>query len=162
MRRAFLIGSILALSGAAPGAQAQQAAIDPALLVGTWRLTAIYDEFEDGRRRETWGANPVGLMIYTANGIVSVQQMAGDRQPRPNTVPTDPVGPLVTYYGTYTVEGRVVVARMTQSSWPQWSGATFRRTIQELTPTRMRIVTDPIRDPQGGMFRPHLELERIN
>jgi len=92
------------------------------------------------------------MIQFTANGIASAQIMAGDRPPRPGTVPIDPVRLIIAYYGRVTTDApnRTFTTIVTQSSWPQWNGATVRRTIVELAATRLRVVADPIRDPQGG------------
>ncbi|MDP4006828.1 lipocalin-like domain-containing protein [Methylobacterium sp. NEAU K] len=137
--------------------------LDPSLLVGSWKLTKVYDQFSDGRRRETWGSAPQGILQFTANGIMSVQLSGGERPAHPGTVPTDPVGPYNAYFGTYTVDaaGRFFEAHVQRSSWPQWNGATLKRTIEELSSTTLKVVSAPINDPNGGVFEPHLEFERI-
>ncbi len=48
-----------------------------------------------------------------------------------------------------------------RTSWPQWNGATLKRTIEELSPTTLKVVAASINDPKGGAFQPHLEFERI-
>jgi len=52
-------------------------------LVGSWRLTAVYDQFTDGRRRDTWGNNPQGMLQFAANGLFTAAIMAegGEFQP---------------------------------------------------------------------------------
>jgi hypothetical protein len=155
------VGACLAsLCGGSAGA----AQIDPSLLMGAWKLTSVYDEFADGRRRETWGAHPMGMVEFGANGVFSGQFMAGDRTPKPGTVPSDPVGPALAYYGTYEVvdaKAGSFVTHVTQATWPQWNGATLPRTVIELTATTLKVVSAPIKDPSGGEFQPHLEFERI-
>jgi hypothetical protein len=137
--------------------------VDPSLIVGAWRLTAMYDQFSDGRRRETWGPAPRGMVQFTPNGVMAVQLSGSERQPRPGTVPTEPVGPFNAYFGTYTVDAanRSFEAHVEQSSWPQWNGVTLKRTIEELSPTTLKVISAPITDPKGGVFQPHLEFERI-
>ena len=154
------LGAILAALGSLP-ASAQQ--IDPSLLIGTWKLTSVYDEFTDGRRRSTWGAHPVGLVQFAPNGLFSAQMMAADRAPKPGTVPTDPVGPALAYYGTYELDGKSsgFVTHIQQATWPQWNGVKVARTITELSATTLKLTAAPIKDPQGGEFQPHLEFERI-
>src|SRR5579863_1199534 len=71
--------------------------------VGDWKLKAIYDKFEDGHLRSTWGDKPQGLLQVSAGGYISLQVFGGDR-PKSGTVPTEPVGPVRCSYGTYTVD----------------------------------------------------------
>lgn len=141
---------------------AQQAS--DAALVGSWRLTAVYDQFTDGRRRrDTWGDHPQGYLLFTANGLVSAAVMSGDRLPKAGSVPSDPAGPAIAYYGTYKVDasGKKFTVHVQQSTWPQWNGAMLDRTVVELSTNTLKVVAAPIRDPQAGEFQPHLEFERI-
>lgn len=156
----------LLIAAAASTAGLRQAAaqtVNAALLPGSWRLTGVYDLFEDGSRRETWGAKPMGLIQLTPGGLFSAQIMAGDRVPRQGGVPSDPVGPSIAYWGRYRLDAAAgsFTTEVEQSSWPAWNGATIRRSIAELTPQRLKVVADPIRDPVRGPFRPHLEFERL-
>jgi Lipocalin-like domain len=151
---------VLAATALTP-ALSQQAGEAP--LVGSWKLTAVYDQFTDGRRRNTWGSHPQGLLQFTTNGLVSAIIVEGDRSPKAGTVPTDPVGPAFAYYGTYTIDasGKNLTFHVQQSTWPQWNGAALNRTIVELSAKTLKVLAAPIRDPQGGEFQPHLEFERI-
>lgn len=158
--RSIAFGLILT---AVTGLSATAQPLDPSLLIGSWKLTSVYDQFSDGRKRVTWGSNPQGMIQFTSNGIVSVQITGGDRGPQPGSVPTDPVGPISAYYGTYTVDaaGGSVEFHVQRSSWPQWNGATLKRSIEQLSATTLKVVSAPINDPKGGAFTPHLEWERI-
>jgi hypothetical protein len=149
---------LLGLADAAAAAETSKAK-----LVGVWRLTAVYDVFADGSRRDTWGAAPQGLAIFSDKGIFSATIVAGDRKPREGGVPSDPVGPVIAYWGTYTVDeaqGRFVT-RVEQSSFPQWNGAALTRTIVRLDDDRLEVVAQAIRDPARGEFVPHLAFVRV-
>lgn len=162
MKHISILGLAIAfIASAIASAQSQQAR--EASLVGSWKLTAVYDQFTDGRRRSPWGDRPQGQLTFTANGVVSAAIMAGDRSPKTGTVPSDPVGPAIAYYGTYEVDatGKNFIFHVQQSTWPQWNGANLNRTITELSAKTLKIVAAPIRDPQGNEFQPHLEFERI-
>ena len=130
----------IALSLAAVLPRPSQAA-EPASLIGSWKLTANYDQFTDGRRRDTWGDTPQGLLVVTANGLFAVQIMGVNRQPRPGAVPTEPVGPAIAYYGRYSVdEGtKGFSVRVEQSTFP----AVDRN--PERSDDRGTVVHDPAR-----------------
>lgn len=159
-RKAAFLSIALSLAAVLP--RPSQAA-EPASLIGSWKLTANYDQFTDGRRRDTWGDTPQGLLVVTANGLFAVQIMGVNRQPRPGAVPTESVGPAIAYYGRYSVDegNKGFSVRVEQSTFPQWIGTLNVRTIEELSSTTLRVVAAPIKDPQGGEFQPHLEFERI-
>ncbi|MGY2048164.1 lipocalin-like domain-containing protein [Methylobacterium sp. JK268] len=158
--RRLTIGLALLAATARP---ALSEPLDPSLIAGSWKMTSVYDQFSDGGRRETWGADPQGMLQFTPNGIISVQISGGDRPARPSTVPTDPAGPFNAYYGTYTIDAasRSLEVHVQRSSWPQWNGATLKRTILELSPTTLKVVGAPIKDTDGKTFQAHLEFERI-
>ncbi len=44
----------------------------PAGLVGTWRLVS-FEDFENGQLIHRYGAKPLGLFVYTADGHVAIQ-----------------------------------------------------------------------------------------
>lgn len=48
-------------------------------IVGTWALTAADKILPDGARAADYGANPHGLVIFTADGHYSVQIYRADR-----------------------------------------------------------------------------------
>ena len=148
---------------AATGILATNQPLDASLLVRSWKLTSVSDRSLDGRRRETWGSNPQGILQFTPNGIVSTQITGGDRGPEQGSVPTDPIGPFNAYYGTYTIDAANASVEMhvQQSSWPQWNGVTLKRSIEHLSATTLRVVTAPNNDPKEGAFTVHLEWERI-
>ncbi len=145
-------------SGAATAQQTSELS-----LVGDWKLTAIYDKFEDGHLRSTWGDKPQGMLQLSAGGFISLQVMGGDRLPKSATVPTDPVGPIRCSYGTYTLDakGKSLKFVVQQDSYPQFIGATRVLKVEELTSTTLKFTVAPIHDPKGGDFTPHLEFERI-
>lgn len=49
------------------------------VLIGAWRLERWEIVAGDGTRRHPFGAQPAGLLIYTADGCMSACIMAGDR-----------------------------------------------------------------------------------
>jgi hypothetical protein len=130
--------------------------------IGDWKLKAIYDKFEDGHLRNTWGDNPQGLLQVSAGGFLSLQVFGADR-PKSETVPTVPVGPVRCSYGTYTLDrsGRAVKFVVQQDCYPQFIGITRNLKIEELTPTTLKFSVAPIHDPKGGDYTPHLEFIRL-
>jgi hypothetical protein len=158
--------STLLLAAAAVAASATMATTvalaEPPSLIGAWRLTAVYDEFTDGRRRETWGADPRGILMISPGGAMSVQIIGADRPAKPGSTPAEPVGPAVAYFGTWALEadGKGLTFKVERSTWPQWNGAALKRTAT-VSETTLEVVAAPIKDPAGGEFQPHLTFERI-
>jgi Lipocalin-like domain len=69
-------------------------------VVGTWTLTAGMEKLPDGKTVTPWAA---GNLTLTASGHMAFFVFAKDR-PKGDGNPRTPVGPMVAYYGTYTVD----------------------------------------------------------
>lgn len=132
-------------------------------VIGSWRLVSVYDQFTDGTRRDTWGAAPQGLVVFTPEGLFTAVIVAGNRSPKAGSVPSDPVGPAVAYYGTYIFDETVstFTTQVQQSTFPPWTGQSLVRRVTELTADALKVEAAPITDPSGRQFVPHLEFERV-
>ncbi|OXR41950.1 hypothetical protein B7C42_05934 [Nocardia cerradoensis] len=84
-------------------------------LVGTWELVSYYDiDDADVRSEGPLGPAPRGLLIYTAQGSVSVSMMrTGDTTAAP---------PFMGYAGTWRTTGMAVVHAISVCSNPAWAG----------------------------------------
>jgi hypothetical protein len=133
------------------------------LIVGTWSLDSIYDQTEDGKKLNPWGDGVKGQIIYTEDGHYAFMTMSANR-PKADTTPREPVGPLVAYWGTYTVDegAKTLVSDIERCSFPQWDGETHTTlTIESLTDDALHlVVTKPIPDPKLGNIIPHLNYKR--
>lgn len=161
-KRQILTGAVLAL---ALGVSDVASAGGPIAtdLVGAWKLVTVYDQFADGTRRDTWGADPQGLLVFTPQGTFSAIIVAADRAPKAGSVPSDPVGPAIAYFGSYTVDeaAHTFTTRVWQSTFPQWRGLDQLRKIEELNADHLKVVAAPITDPSGRQFVPHLTFDRV-
>ena len=101
----FLAAAILACA-------AFIARADEATVVGTWRLVAFEDKSPDGQSMFPYGKEPKGMLMYDADGHMSVQVM---KVPHPKVAAGDDskVTPeekqalydaYVAYFGTYRVD----------------------------------------------------------
>ena len=107
MRLAVLLVVLGALVGPA---SAQQMPVKDAI-VGAWSLVAVTAERTDGTSAEPFGANPRGIVIFTADGHFALFQSrselpkiaANDRGKATAEEATAIVGGAIAYYGTYTV-----------------------------------------------------------
>jgi hypothetical protein len=91
---------------------------DSTSFVGTWRLLSWEAREPDGAIRHVYGRNPVGYLIYTADGYVSAEIMDPDRRQSDPHFPLEPAdaqslpdadraraySTYVSYCGTYAVE----------------------------------------------------------
>jgi hypothetical protein len=90
------------------GLQATAHAAGAGPLVGTWRLMAYTDTPASGVPTQPFGAEPIGLFIFTAEGHVSISIM---RNPPSTSAPAQNQSPhacipewFCAYFGTYDVD----------------------------------------------------------
>ena len=74
----LLFLTLLCLFALRPGEAIGQTKINKDQLVGTWSYTSILVERPDGTKFEPWGPNPVGTLIFTANGRYTLQIIKPD------------------------------------------------------------------------------------
>jgi Lipocalin-like domain len=134
------------------------------LIVGTWFLDAVYDETQDGEKHNPWGDGVKGQAIFTSDGHFSWQMMSANR-PKADTSPREPVGPVVAYWGTYTVDeaAKTLTDQLERCTFPQWDGITG--TLNLVSPTENELnmtTTKSIPDPKMGPFVPHINWKRAN
>lgn len=113
------------------------------MLVGTWRLL-IADEVEpDNTQKPLFGPNPIGTLIFTANGHYSLQIM---RYGRPKFAVNDrsngtaeenkaAISQMISHFGTYTVDeaSKTLAFRIEGSAFPNQDETTQKRNITSLT-----------------------------
>ena len=116
---------------------AEISSIDPARLVGTWILVSNEWIAIDGRVvSRPFGAEPLGQLIYTADGSVSAMLASPGRpanaRPREGTVEERAAAydGLLAYSGAYEVRGHTVVHHVLAGSIPADSGADRVRGIE--------------------------------
>ena len=114
---------------------------DSSSFVGTWRLLPWEAREPDGTIRHVYGRNPVGYLVYTADGYVPAEIMDPDRQQSDPHFPLEPAdaqtlpdadraraySTYVSYCETYTVEEGTVVHHVEAGLVPSWTGSDQRR-----------------------------------
>ena len=145
--------AILALSLLALRSYGQSTPEAPPI-VGTWLLESIVDTLEDGSRSYWMGPEPMGAIIYSASGHMSVQFVRDPRPRRPDArdpgtdaarlAGADPFVSLGTeelrellrgyyaYFGRYEVApaGDAVTHVVETSLRPEEVGVAYRRAIR--------------------------------
>lgn len=124
-------------------------------LIGTWRLVGYEELLPDGERLYPYGRDPVGLLIYTDTGHMSVQIMRRVRLPLPDAAfeeigadqVKEAVGGFTGFCGTFSVDtdNRIVVHHVECHVLPNSIGKDLRRTY-ELEGDRLVLRTSPTRN----------------
>jgi hypothetical protein len=97
-------------------------------LVGCWRLVGYVTTGEGGETDHPLGNNPLGTILYTPDGYMSVQLA----RPGPFEDDQEPDGYYVAYSGAYEVDEqtRTVFHQVQVSVIPSWQGTTLIRRVQ--------------------------------
>jgi hypothetical protein len=109
-------------------------------IVGTWVLTAADKLLPDGTRVSDYGANPHGLVIFTADGHYSVQIYRADRlkfssgdklKGTPEEYKDASLG-MSDHFGRYTLDPvkGAISFQIDRASFPNWDGVTQVRVYE--------------------------------
>jgi len=126
---------------------------DVTAFVGDWRLVSVLQPDSAGNTRPFWGPKPLGMIRYSANGVMAAQ-LYDERRPAlgvgnwgdvsPEAARTTLVG-LASYYGTFTVDTveHTIAHRVEGAMAPEWIGRTLVRGYRFLPGDRveLRVVT---------------------
>ena len=159
VRMLALGGSLLGLALMAGEAPAQEKSLKETI-TGAWLVTAIFDEYESGEKKDNWGGQVKGQITFGRTGrftqiIVgaSVPSMKGDD-------PRKPDAPVVAYYGSYTVDegGKKIVGKIETASFSPRANTETVWTVKG-SGDKLTFVGAPRKD-QHGTFTPNLEVRR--
>jgi hypothetical protein len=154
-RNLLLVGALACALPAAAFAQSLASAI-----VGSWAVTTVADQYDNGKNINNWGTVR-GNLSFDANGRF-MQILVGDVQSGlKGPDPRRPDAPVVAYYGTYSVNeaAKSVTFNIEAASWSPRAGASNTSSV-ELNGDVMTLVGSARKD-QIGTFRPRVELKRV-
>jgi Lipocalin-like domain len=130
------------ISGAFSPAHAQTAKD----LVGTWQHVANVNIATDGKRTDTFGPDPKGMAIFTADGRFMIINLRNDlpkfaansRVQGTSEENAAIVRGSIALYGTYSVADKTVSMKIDASTYPNWSGTESKRNILIFTGDEMK------------------------
>jgi hypothetical protein len=121
-------------------------------LVGTWNITSVNVDRNDGTKVQPFGPNPKGVLTLTSDGHFTLVNTRPGRSKfasnnRLEGTPDEnkaTVQGVLAYFGTYTVnEGeKMFTLRIDASSFPNDEGTEQKRLITALTGDEMKF-TNP-------------------
>lgn len=119
-------------------------------LAGAWRLLSCEHRYSDGRVTRPFGPKPLGRLIYSADGMMTV--LLGDRGRPPcrsgqlfeatDAELARSARGFVAYSGRWELEGKQVVHHVDISLFPNWIGSRQLRLV-ELRGRRLTLSTNP-------------------
>jgi hypothetical protein len=128
-------------------------------MLGTWALSEVYDQYENGTKDNPWGADVKGQLTYAQGGRFSLMIISAGRPPS-NAGPRTPVGPALGYFGTCTVYDTIIVHHTERSTYPNWDGNERQLTTTIVGNTMAQ--TAPAIGPAGQSFVPHMNWVRAD
>jgi len=115
-------------------------------LVGAWSLDEGLEIFQGGKKVIPWSA---GSLILDSSNHFSFFVIGKDR-PKGSGDPRSPVGPVVAYYGTYTLDeaNNTLIYKVEHATNPSFDGAvrTLKISFQDGT---MTTTSSDVKTPQG-------------
>jgi Lipocalin-like domain len=115
-------------------------------MVGSWALVANVNIREDGTRVDVYGANPKGIQIFESGGRFALITTRSDlpRFASNNRITGTPeenaaiVRGSNAFFGTYTVQDKVLTHKIEGGTWPAWNGTEQRRQILSFSGDEMK------------------------
>jgi hypothetical protein len=153
----------LAISFAFPAFAQQQKSLKE-LIVGTGLLESVYDQTQDGVKHNPWGDGVKGQAMYNAQGHYSWMIMSANR-PKADTSPRIPVGQVIAYWGTYTIDeaAKTITDDIERCTFPQWDGGGGTNNIEFPTEDEFHFTAPkPFPDPTLGPIAPHIIFKRAS
>jgi hypothetical protein len=115
-----------------------------------------------GVKHNPWGDGVKGQAIYTSDGHFSRMIMSANR-PKTDTSPRIPVGQVIAYWGTYTVdeEAKPITEKFERCTFPQWDGNEWTNNIAFPSVDEFQYTfPKPFPDPTLGPIAPHIYFKR--
>jgi hypothetical protein len=130
------------ISGVSGAAHAQTAKD----LVGTWQHVANVNIAADGKRTDTFGPDPKGMAIFSADGRFMIINLRNDlpkiaansRVQGTADENAAIVRGSIALYGTYSVADKTINMKIEASTYPNWSGTESKRNILIYTGDEMK------------------------
>jgi len=106
-------------------------------LVGTWQHVANVNIATDGKKTDTFGPNPKGMAIFSADGHFMIINLRNDlpkiaansRVQGTADENAAIVRGSIALYGTYSVADKAINLKIEASTYPNWSDTESRRNI---------------------------------
>ena len=116
-------------------------------VAGAWTLTSGSEKMADGKVNELWGS---GSLILDPSGHMSFFVFGKDRPSATAPDPRVPLGPMVAYYGTFTVDDdtKTLTYHVAAASSPMFNAATRMQTVS-LSGDTLTTTGSTVNTPQG-------------
>jgi hypothetical protein len=153
LRHILSLSAIAALGFALlPGVAVSQQKSLKDQLVGTWMLVSVENTAADGKKLQTFGANPKGILIFDISARYSQTQVRAKRSNfksanRLEVTPAESAAAMndsLAQFGTWSVDeaSKTIIMNIEGSLIPNQQGTQGRRIVSSLTADELRF-TNP-------------------
>jgi hypothetical protein len=117
-------------------------------VIGVWTLEAGSENFPEGKKLEPWAT---GNLILDPSGHLSFF-LIGKDQPKTGPSVRTPLGPLVAYYGTYTIDepNATLTYKIEHGASPLFNGVTRSQKVTFKGDTMVTTGSE-VQTPEGKM-----------
>lgn len=153
MKRAVLAITFILL-GLASGASAQTAE----QLVGAWKLVSAVNISPDGKKTDSFGSNPTGVVTFTADGHYTLLILRSDLPKIASknrlTATADENKAIVlgsvAHFGTYAVHDKSLTIKLESGTFPNANGTEQTRALSDFNGESWKwTLTEPLSGVQS-------------
>ena len=120
-------------------------------LVGTWSMDSNVAEYADGKK-VSWDPNAKGMLMFDSGGRFTLMLVeVGNRKKVEGNPAANPVGKMISYFGTYTVSDadKTLTYKIVGASFPSWDGIEQKRSVSVDASKLVIKPSAPIPSAQG-------------
>lgn len=130
------------------------------MIMGDWVLTSVFDQYNNGEKKDNWGGAVAGQLTIGRSGRFSQIIIGAPVAGMKTDDPRKPDAPVVTFYGTYTVDeaAKTITANLERASYSARAGTSQTYKV-EGSSDKLTLTGAPRKD-QHGTFTPKLEVKR--
>jgi hypothetical protein len=152
-------GSLLGMALVAGPAPAQEKSFKE-MIAGAWLVTAVFDEYQNGEKKDNWGGQVKGQITFGRTGRFTTILVGPPVASQKSEDPRKPDANIVAYYGSYSVDeaGKKVVGKIETASFSPRANTETTWTVKG-SGDKITLVGSPRKD-QHGTFTPNLEVRR--
>ena len=157
--RTMAFAATLGLVCAATQGAAQEKSFKEAI-IGPWLITAVFDEYQSGEKKDNWGGALKGQITFGRTGRFTQIIIGSPIASTKTDDPRHPDAPVVAYYGSYTVDeaGKKITGKIEAASYSPRTNMETVWTVQG-SGDKLTLVLSPRKD-QHGTFTPKIEVRR--
>jgi len=159
-RRALLLAT--AAAGLASGAGLVTAQEKPfkEAIIGAWVVTSVFDEYDNGQKKDNWGGPVKGQITFGRSGRFSLILVGPAVASMKTDDPRKPDALTVAYYGTYSVDegAKKINTKVETAAYSARANMDQSWNVQG-SGDKVTLIGSPRKD-QHGTFSPKLEVRR--